>query len=491
MTIEHRLRVDWDGNRSFSSRYANVFGDLVPGSLRCTRGRSYGPQAVSQAAAGELSFTLRNNTGKYDPQNQASPLAGRLSGGQHVQFAMRDPASRVPWRSQWRGYLDEPTVRRYRTKYSEVDFRALGFFAQTAATTVDLPARTGVTTSAAATAIRDAVGVDPRMWSLAGTYVMGRWSPSGRWATQGTTGLAALRDLEEVERAALYEDRHGRIRLDAHTTRLVGGARNSALSIGGGAPGSVSMLGAPEVGYTQRDVVNIVTATAEHYTVGSRQDLWVMEQALTVPPAGVTLVVRYPSPGAPGDHVGVDQWTTPAAPADYARQTGLTVTATRRGDELWVSLANSTSSAIAVPSLRVRGTPVLRGDPTELRFWAQASRDAYGDHLYKRTPRFLRNVGDVIAWGEWILNVHSEPRGHPTVQWSAHDAPGAASSIDISRRVTISIDGRAADYFVEGVSHSLRADGEHVVTYVCSSTEVAGDAIILDAGPGLGTGTLL
>ena len=86
--------------------------------------------------------------------------------------------------------------------------------------------------------------------------------------------------------------------------------------------------------------------------------------------------------------------------------------------------------------------------------------------------------------------MHSKPRGYPTVDWSGLEDITRAATIDVGRRVKVTLDKSSEDFFIEGVRYRLRRDGDLVTTYVCSSTRVSGDVLVLNIGPGLGTGAL-
>ena len=458
--------------------------DLKAGSLNAKRGRTYGSQVIAQVSAGTMQFTLRDNANVYNPQNAASRLAGKLAGGQRVRWTIKDTAVSLAETTVWQGYLDEPRVRKHRDDFPEVEMNALGIMQRLEAIQVDVAPYTNITTAAAAAHIAAAAGLDASDYSFSGAYLMGRWS------IRRVTALNALRELEEVERGVLFEDRLGRVRLSARGDRLTGAGLAEAIHLSDAGDG-VPILGSPQIGYSGRDVVNIAEVEVDQFTSGSTAILWSIGSPLTVPQkATLTLVARYPTPAAPGDHVGVQSWEALKAGTDFTTTTGLTVSAVPRGDELRIKLANRTTAGIRVAMLQARGVPLLAGDPLVLRLEDTASSALYGDKDYPRAVRYLTSFADALEWGNWTLNVHRKPRGYPTVDWSGLEDITRAATIDVGSRVKVTLDKSSEDFFIEGIRYRLRRDGDLVTTYVCNSTRVSGDVLILNVGPGLGTGAL-
>ena len=188
-----------------------------------------------------------------------------------------------------------------------------------------------------------------------------------RWSIRRTTALNALRELEEVERGVLFEDRLGRVRLSARGDRLTGAGLAEAIHLSDAGDG-FPILGSPQIGYSGRDVVNIAEVEVDQFASGTSAVLWSIGSALTVPQKStLTLIARYPTPGAPRNHVGVHSWVPLRAGTDYTATSGLAVAAVARGDELRFTLKNSTGADIRVATLQARGVPLLAGDPLVLR----------------------------------------------------------------------------------------------------------------------------
>ena len=497
--IRYTLEIDWDNDGNFANARSDIYGSLIPGTLECFRGRSYGSQVVAQVVAGRMSFQLTDPDRVFDAGNPNSPLAGKLAGGQRIRWSMSNPGVGLTATTIWQGYVDEPTVRRSRTEFSSVQMRALGVMSRLSGVVVSVPPYTSIETAAAAGHVADAAGLpagthrftDPGATNQ-GEYEMARW-----WV-QRADALSALRDLEDTERGTLFEDRQGKLSLRSRASRITGQSRTPAIDITDDGTGDVGILGAPRTSYSPRDVANVVEVTVRSFVAGTETVLWELAGEITVPDGeSVTLVATYPGPSAPLGHAGVSSWEALSggsdysdAGTDYVTQSGLAVTSTSVGDRLRITLSNSSGSDIDIDELQARGTPLVESDQATLRFTDDDSIEAFLERSYPRPSKFLASLNDAIDWGEWIINVHAFPFGNPEVKWSAHDDPARAAGLDINRRITVGIDGDSQDYFIEGIGHKLLRDGEHVVTYVGSSTKVAGSVIVLDSGPGLDEGTL-
>jgi len=78
--------------------WTDVTADLV--DLTCRRGRN---RELGAFETGQLTFTLRNDTRTYDPDNAAGPYYGRLRPNRRVRFRATYNALTYPI---WQGYLD-------------------------------------------------------------------------------------------------------------------------------------------------------------------------------------------------------------------------------------------------------------------------------------------------------------------------------------------------------------------------------------------------
>lgn len=92
--ITFGLLVDWDGDGVFTGEN-EAGGRLQDWSER--RGREFvfnsSADGFNHAAAGEISFTLLNEDGRYDPYNLSSALSGYLYKNQKLMFIVKDEST--------------------------------------------------------------------------------------------------------------------------------------------------------------------------------------------------------------------------------------------------------------------------------------------------------------------------------------------------------------------------------------------------------------
>ncbi len=78
MTIS--VYVDWDDDGNYTGEFDDISADVK--NLNFTRGRD---AELGRTQAGTCEFVVRNETGKYSPDNQASPIYGKILPRKKVQ----------------------------------------------------------------------------------------------------------------------------------------------------------------------------------------------------------------------------------------------------------------------------------------------------------------------------------------------------------------------------------------------------------------------
>ena len=118
VSANYRLLVDWNNDGDFEDAYDDVSGDSL--RINFVRGRDYASQLTGNSIAGKLNAVLTNQTGKYSPNNAASPLSGTIVPGRNVQLQIA-ASSTFPYsfpfdfsteaKPLWTGYLE--SIRQY------------------------------------------------------------------------------------------------------------------------------------------------------------------------------------------------------------------------------------------------------------------------------------------------------------------------------------------------------------------------------------------
>lgn len=485
---DYALEVDWDNDNTYSNTLADVWPYIIRDTFQCKRGRNFPSQRTGRSLTGTLSVRLDNRDGTFDPLNTAGPLYRKLYGGRRVRFRMADADGALV--SEWTGWLDAIKNVERGTGLDEAELTALGVISRLdGRVTVDQ--HTNINTGDAAKRIFDpdgtigAIGatVDGADYLAArfeGTRIMARW-----WAND-IRRLDALRELESTEGGFLHEDKDGYPAMDDHDNRLDAGSRVNRMTLTDGDPltGEIPVL---RNGITPdqplRDLANRVTTRLRVFGAGNEQVLWSAEDIPVAAGATVELLVEYPTPTSPVNHLAVDSWITPVAGTDYIALNNMTITMTTVGNQATVSIANTGATALTT-DLQVRGTPLIESDPLVIRGADSDSIAAYGLHEYVTPAQWLSSIAEVADLHEEILRIHSEPFERLTVQWEASSDLDQAAYRDLSDRVRVKRRDTSYDYFIESIQHQVRLDW-HIITFTLSPASPYGTGLVLDTGPGL------
>ena len=93
-------------------------------------------------------------------------------------------------------------------------------------------------------------------------------------------------------------------------------------------------------------------------------------------------------------------------------------------------------------------------------------------------------------YGAFLLRLLKDQLTRVPLTFDASDDPDLSADLDLSDRVVVEIGGEEIDMFVESITHSHPRSGRHFITVVLSPASVYGTVIVLNRGPGLGTGIL-
>ena len=99
-----KVLVDWDRDFSFASDYDDISADVIDCSFSNGIGRAF--QLMADEAICKLQ--LRNNTGKYTPENTASPIYGKIKPQTPIRIILVDNDGNEV--IVWRGWIDTVQV---------------------------------------------------------------------------------------------------------------------------------------------------------------------------------------------------------------------------------------------------------------------------------------------------------------------------------------------------------------------------------------------
>ena len=452
LKVTPSLEIDWDNDGTFGHSAADVTGSLMRRTLSTTRGRTL--QNRRRATSGRLEAQLWNLGNRYDPQNTGSLIFGKEISGIRVRLLLGNEVV-------WGGVLDD--IRYVRRPVPYVHIIALGRLSSLRQP-VSVGAQASITTGQLAKLIGAAAGANTT--HLGGNKTLDRW--------QGTTGeeaLLALQDIQETEEGFLYERGDGELVLEAENARATGAPAISALALSDtlNVATDIPLIKGSYRDWGFKEIANLVKVSVINLEESATITLWTAPQAITVPANGTAIIsIIYPSSGAPSTHRGATTWVLPVAGTDYTAQTGFSLSGAVTGDRYVLTLANSSSSEISIPALKVRGKALIQGDVVEIVEKDQASITAFGEREYNKPAPFFTSIAAAREYAQQKVAENKGPHGWLVARWPGHYAAAKAGDLDISRRITVERGGERIDYHIEGIGVKLRGGGYVVMEYLLS-----------------------
>jgi hypothetical protein len=459
-----------------------------------TRGRGFGTQATARSNPGKLSAVLRNDDGRYSPQNASSPLFGLLLPGRSVRYRS---ASLTQHYARWAGRLASSPMPSFTGDSYESAIEAEGPLAELAAgDDIDVGPFADIRTSAAVLQVLEAAGFDSSRYNIfVAPTVMTVW-----WA-RGINPLAAVRELEDTEFGFLWERGDGVLVFDTHQTRITGPRLNSQVTFTD-EPGAVQPAGFLAPSDPIDEVFNDVRVSVRpHGDPGPEEVLWTYEgpQLRLGPGASIVVTARYPQTEEPTGAY-VDEWTTPDATditISGVSSSFVDVDVVKSALTMEITLTNThTSGSATVTLLRARGTPVEYTDPAEVRAVDELSQATYGLRKFPIAGRWLPDLESAYSYARFVLERHNEAlsivrRSSRANRSAEHLA--AVLGLEISERVSLAATsnpiGVSGEFYVESITETVRrSGGEHEVSLVLS--DAAGDDwpwVLGVDGVGIGT----
>ena len=262
-----------------------------------------------------------------------------------------------------------------------------------------------------------------------------------------------------------------------------------------------------------KDVANIVVVRVRQWSEESEADLWALPEPLELESgASRRLVVSTSSAGALGrdaatgryrnfGDLAIREWIMPAATTDYTANTQADGNGSDRTSSVAIEFAEAGTSALLVVenehasetifvSMKVRGRILTEEQPIVLELRDEDSIADYGPRPYTVASEQLSSVNEATAYGEFVLTLHGQPTRKAEVTISASSHRDVAGTMELSDRVAYTARGISSDMYVESIGHVLRPGLRHDLRVTLSQAGLFDDVIILDEGPGLGTGIL-
>ena len=244
-----------------------------------------------------------------------------------------------------------------------------------------------------------------------------------------------------------------------------------------------------------QDVANIIRVRINNYSTEEEKALYELPHIVELRPFSVTTI-------AAAGGAGTASWVTPLEPTtDYAVSTvadgsnslgtgQVTVSAEPRGAEISISINNQTNVSLYLTKLEPRGVGLKREDSITIEVRDQGSIDEYGERNYATPATYLSTVPDAVDYANHTLNILRYPQRRALVSWLADEDHIRALTLEVGDRVSLEARSTPTSMFIESITHRLSQGLQHLIEYELSPAEVFSSQIVLDAGPGLGTGIL-
>ena len=503
MAIEYRLMVDWEGSGVYVDEW-----DRVIDIQRAVFGRDYGSQILGKVIAGVLELDLTNDDGRFDRDNPLSPLHEQVRVQRRIglQAVVTDSGVATTWYLWW-GYTHRIVPHTTQSGNDYVHLEAYGIFSLLTNRPVSTPLRIAIAAEDAIHVVLDRAQLSAEQrGTIEGSTILDRW-----W-TNAQEAIAAIRDIEETEGGTVREqtvtDDGPKVVMEHREYRVIGDRRNSRLTLSDDPTdaGAYHIIQEDLVESVQ-DVYNVAQVPLRQFDATAVETvLWSLPSTLELEAGeSISFVVSYPSVSSPVGHVGVASWTTLEADVDYLGNSqadglgndltaNLAVTVDEAATQLRIMVENTSNTLdMVIIRLRARGVPLVETQPTiiEVRDEESIVDADYGPRELPLPAQFLSSVDEVVSYGRFTLRSLAQPRLRGRVTFDTEEFLLEGNRpVDMTDRITLSYKGVSYQMFVEGGNHQIEPGGRHLQDLVLSPADVSGNIIILDVGPGLGSGIL-
>jgi hypothetical protein len=459
----YSLLIDWQDN-DWASPYADVTSRVLdqrtPVTIRYGRDQA---RQLSPLAGGELNCELDNQSGDYSPENTASPLAGYVTSGRRVSFRAATSSTETVLYS---GYIDDFDIKPGLNDQS-VPVTCIDALSRLKGQKVTTALYQGIRTGDAVGYLLDAVGFPSAKRDLdAGASYW--WLDD----TDAYEALMAILDSEgpaalayfDGQRNFVFRDRHHRLTYSASLTAQATW-RSSAVE---------PVLSDPVVyNHGWKEIINAASVEVPQRTRGADLiDVWTSQGLLSVP-AGTTatVIARSSDPFASA--------VAPVQDTDYTLMSGAaTVTISQTsGQSTVISIAAAAGNDAVLQDLKLRAIAIT-STSVMVTVEDAGSISKYGRKTYDsgRLPVWCNSYDAAAILG---LIVAQRAERLPTMQVTMR---GAGNRLRLAQclhrnlsdrvRITESLTGIDADFFIEQISHTITAGGsEHVTTFGVEKTQ--------------------
>lgn len=493
VTNTYRVLVDWDNTGNFQGTYDDIVADVL--SVQVRRGRDYASQLTGNSTAGTLRATLKNDDGKYSPNNVSSPIYGKIRPACRVAFALN--SGDFPYNfpitfdetPMWYGRLTNIRPSPASTQLNTAEFEAEGPLGYINDFTPDTQMKINVRTSEAVEEILDKAG-----WSATERDIKTGLTTMSRWWADSNKTIDALRIVEETENGFIKETYDGKIGFESRNTRLFAPYDTSQATFSDASNATNSYISLAQDD-PLANVLNNVQALVRKYNVQSGADVWDLgeDYIQLEPEQSISLIATFPNSSSDTRAITIDAWTDPEQGVDFIANTesdgggtdmsafisvyGISKTVTQMAFTL---KNNSTITTAYLTTIKARGDAVFRTDTTIMQALDIDSQSIYGERKFTADTPFMPTMWEAQSWCNYQIQVYSSPVDVLTMNFSANISAANNDQMitrDISDRVTIigsgeSALGIGADFFIEEIRHTVTEGGQmHMVQWKLSPAQ--------------------
>lgn len=455
-------------------------------------GRNAASQVTARAVAGVLNLEVRNNTGRFSPDNSASPLAGLMKSGRAVQLRM---ASSANHHNVWGGFLDGPPGARFDAGHLPVaTLRAQGPIAQLTDAPGEIDAQANKRTDELVGLVLDAAG-----WPSADRSLQtGQSTPVIFYTKSEALALPVLREIEDTEIGFLRETKDRKIAFEDRHYRLVGDRLTSQATFSDAAAAALSYKSVDREP-PLANLFNVAKVSVLAFGAPAAvTTLWTFAGGSfdLAPGQSRTLIAQWPtSQAAHADGAYVDAWTTPDATDITVAGVAfadLGIATVKNARSMPITITNNHASDTAtISAVRARGSGVDFLDPTVIEVDESTDRR----YVYPVPARWLSDADEGQDFAEAIVARNNPPAPYLTVVVSplrnASSNLATLLALDLSDRVTVVADnvsqmGIDGPFYIEAIKHRYTLRGWELTLLLSGADQqtywVLGDAVLGQLG---------
>lgn len=445
--------IDWNDDGDFGDTNENVTSEVISASW--SLGNRLPFQGVCDAGVAQI--ILKNTSGKYMPENGASPLAGSILPGRAVKIESGGTLL-------WQGFIQMPRVD-WEPGLNNVPYVHIDAY-----TNWELIAqKQGVAAERRSDliigVILEQVGLDTTASLDVGAFAL----PNGLTAKNLSISTPAVSLTQLLAHVVAAEGGQAHFFIDREGTALFynrthwDGVTTIAGTIGDSGtyrPTAVSYNYGEWLANSIRVVGNPQTSPS------SSEQLWELAENIKIPPGGtVTFDAYLRRP------YGMDASASAVTNARTFSGGTATVTTTVEGSRANVEMVNSGGGTVTLSAMTLTGTPAYKNNPLSYVAEDAASIAAYGLHELQIQSTFLTTYEQMVTIGDLELARRKDARGG--VNWIRYDnsstdgddnAHQVAWTIGTKLRVNMDSLYHDENYFIVGEEHVFQSN-THTTTF--------------------------